>query len=117
MSIEKIKEELLKFREEREWAQFHDPKNLAEAISIEANELLQLFLWKNKEEIEHKIKNDLEYREEIEDELADVLTYCVQMSNRLDIDIEQIIFKKLEKVRSKYPVEKAKGNANKYTKL
>ncbi len=117
MSLDYIKEELLKFREERDWAQFHDPKNLAEAISIEASELLQLFLWKNKEEIDKKIKEDPEYREEIEDELADVLTYCVQMANTLDLDIKKIIFNKLDKVKKKYPVEKAKGNATKYNKL
>ena len=117
MSLDYIKEELLKFREERDWTQFHDPKNLAEAISIEASELLQLFLWKSKEEIDQKIKEDPEYKEEIEDELADVLTYCIQMANTLDLDVKKIIFSKLEKVKEKYPVEKAKGKATKYNKL
>lgn len=117
MSIEEIKKELLNFREERDWSQFHDPKNLAEAISIEAGELLEMFLWKNKEEIANKIENDPEYREDIEDELADVITYCMQMANTLNLDVENIIFKKLEKVKAKYPIEKAKGNATKYTKF
>lgn len=117
MNIEEIKKELLNFREERDWSKFHDPKNLAEAISIEASELLELFLWKDKEEIVKEINNNLEYKNDIEDELADVLTYCIQMANTLGLDIEKIIFKKLEKVKRKYPVDKARGNNTKYNKL
>lgn len=117
MNIEEIKKELLNFREERDWSKFHDPKNLAEAISIEASELLELFLWKDKEEIVKEINNNLEYKNDIEDELADVLTYCIQMANTLSLDIEKIIFKKLEKVKRKYPVDKARGNNTKYNKL
>lgn len=117
MNLDEIKKELLKFREDRDWSKFHDPKNLAEAISIESGELLELFLWKNKQEIEEKIINDLEYKSEIEDELADILTYCIQMANTLDLDIEKIIFKKLEKVKEKYPIDKARGNHTKYNKL
>jgi len=117
MNIEEIKKELLSFREERDWSKFHDPKSLAEAISIEASELLELFLWKDKEEVVKEINNNLEYKNDIEDELADVLTYCIQMANTLDLDIEKIIFKKLEKVKRKYPVDKAKGNNTKYNKL
>ncbi len=117
MSLEYIKKELLKFREERDWSKFHDPKNLAEAISIEASELLELFLWKNKQQIEEEIKNDEEFRQKISDELADVLTYCIQMTNTLDLDVQKIIFDKLDKVKKKYPVEKSKGNAIKYNKL
>lgn len=117
MNIEEIKKELLSFREERDWSKFHDPKNLAEAISIEASELLELFLWKDKREIIKEINNNSEYKNDIEDELADVLTYCIQMANTLDLNIEKIIFKKLEKVKRKYPVDKAKGNNTKYNKL
>lgn len=117
MSLESIKSELLKFREERDWTNFHDPKNLAEAISIEAGELLELFLWKDKIQIEEELKNNKEFKQEISDELADVLTYCIQMTNTLDLDVETIIFDKLEKVKKKYPVEKSKGNATKYNRL
>ncbi|HNV61812.1 MAG TPA: nucleotide pyrophosphohydrolase [Candidatus Cloacimonas acidaminovorans] len=117
MNLNEIKRELLNFREERDWSKFHDPKNLAEAISIEASELLELFLWKNKQEIEKDINSDLEYKTNIEDELADIFTYCIQMANTLDLDIEKIIFKKLEKVKIKYPIDKATGNHIKYSKL
>jgi NTP pyrophosphatase (non-canonical NTP hydrolase) len=117
MSLNAIKKKLLDFREERDWSQFHDPKNLAEAISIESAELLELFLWKNKDEVSNKIKNDPNYLQDIKDELADVLIYCIQMTNSLDLDVEQVIFDKLKKVSQKYPVDKSKGNAIKYNKL
>ncbi len=117
MKMNTIKKDLLNFRNEREWSQFHDPKNLAEAISIEASELLELFLWKNKEEINSKINSDKLYKENIKDELADVITYCFQMANTLDLNIEKIIYKKLDKVKAKYPIKKSRGNAIKYTKL
>lgn len=117
MDIKEIKKILLDFREERDWAKFHDPKNLAEAISIEASELLELFLWKDKEDIYKYIKNDKQYQEDIADELADVITYCFQMANTLNLDIEEVILNKLNKVRDKYPIEKAKGVATKYYKL
>lgn len=117
MEIRKLKDILLMFREERDWTKFHDPKNLAEAISIESAELLELFLWKSKEEIKEKINDNAEYKEEISDELADVITYCFQMANSLDLDIENIVLSKLEKVKNKYPLEKSKGISTKYTKL
>lgn len=117
MDISKIKKILLDFREERDWTKFHDPKNLAEAISIESSELLELFLWKEKNDIYEQIKKDKQYREDIADELADVITYCFQMANTLNLDVEEIVLNKLEKVKSKYPVDKAKGVATKYYKL
>lgn len=115
--MDKIKEILLKFRDERDWFQFHDPKNLAEAISIEAGELLELFLWRNKEEVNKKIKEDKDYEEKIAQELADVFIFCFQMCNTLDFDAKDIIFKKIEKNRQKYPVEKARGNFKKYSEF
>ena len=97
---------LIKFQRERDWKQFHTPENLAKSISIEAAELLEHFQW-NKEYD----------REEVLDELADVLTYCYFMADALDADVEEIILNKLKKTAEKYPVNKSKGVSTKYDKL
>lgn len=94
------------FNEEREWDQFHSPENLAKSISIEAGELLECFQWNNNYD-----------KEEVCEELADVFTYCIQMAMKLGVDPEEIILKKLDKTRKKYPIEKAKGVSTKYNKL
>ena len=99
--------ELSEFNEERDWDKFHSPENLAKSISIESGELLECFQW----DAENYNK------EEVVEELADVLTYCVQLAMKLDVDPEAIILKKLEKTKKKYPVEKAKGVSTKYNKL
>ena len=87
---------------------------MAEAIAIEAGELLELFLWQNKEEGMAKIKNDPKFKEEVGEELADIINYCLQFSNSTEIDIASIVRDKLEKSDKKYPVDKAKGIATKY---
>lgn len=97
--------ELRTFSLEREWAQFHTPENLAKSISIEAGELLECFQWSEGDP------------QEIQDELADVLTYCILLADRLGLDPEQIVLEKLEKTRGKYPVEKARGRSDKYDRL
>ena len=94
------------FNEEREWDQFHSPENLAKSISIEAGELLECFQCNNNYD-----------KEEVCEELADVFTYCIQMAMKLGVDPEEIILKKLEKTKKKYPVDKAKGVSTKYNKL
>lgn len=105
--MENLIEEIKKFNEERDWDQFHSPENLAKSISIEAGELLECFQW-----------NDEKYnKEEVCEELADVFTYCIQMAIKLDVSPEEIILKKLEKTKRKYPIEKAKGVSTKYNKL
>ena len=100
-------ERIRKFREDREWDQFHTPANLSKAISIEANELLENFLW----------DEDNYNLQAVKEELADVLVYCVHMADAIDVNIEDIINMKMDKNEKKYPVEKAKGNAKKYTEL
>lgn len=115
--IQTLKDLLRDFRDRRDWDQFHDPKNLAEAISIEAGELQELFLWKNKEDIVEKIKNDPEFKNEVGEELADVIIFCLNFANATDLDVATIVRDKIEKADKKYPVEKAKGNATKYNKL
>lgn len=106
-----ITEELIRFRDAREWAQFHNSKNLATAISIEAAELNELFLWKTTEESE-ELGN-----EKIREELADVLAYCFLLAARRGLDIKEIMLDKIRLNGEKYPVEKSKGTAKKYTEL
>lgn len=106
--LQKITEELRKFRDERDWSQFHNPKDLAIALSIEAGELLELFLWKPAEEAN---------TEKVKDELADVFAYAFMLADKYGLDVTQIMQDKLAKNRLKYPVDKAKGSAKKYNEL
>ena len=106
--IEKITSEIIKFRDERDWEQFHNGKDLALALSIEAAELNQLFLWKRAEMVDV---------EKVKDELADVLNYSFLLAHKYGFDVEKIIFDKIEKNALKYPIEKSKGNAKKYNEL
>lgn len=104
--MESVKARVRKFREDREWDQFHTPENLAKAINIEAGELLEHFLWDNNIN-----------KEEVCDELSDVIVYCLHMADALGVEIEDIIHKKMDKNEHKYPIHKAKGNSKKYTEL
>lgn len=106
--IKKIITQLTKFRDERDWEQFHNPKDLALAINIEAGELLELFLWKDAEDAN---------KEKVKEELADVLAFAFLLADKYDFDIKQIMFDKIKKNSEKYPIEKAKGNAKKYNEL
>lgn len=105
--MEDVIDEIKKFNEERDWDQFHSPENLAKSIIIEAGELLECFQW----------DGENYNKEEVCEELADVFNYCIQMAIKLNVKPEEIILKKLEKTRKKYPVEKAKGISTKYNKL
>ena len=106
--ISKINEELRKFRDERDWAQFHNPKDLAIALSIEAGELLELYLWKPAENADpNKVK----------EELADVFAYAFMLADKYGLDVARIMQEKLEKNKLKFPVTKAKGSARKYNEL
>lgn len=105
--LEQVLERIDKFNKDRDWNKFHTPSNLAKSISIEANELLECFQW-----------NDNEYNvEDVKEELADVMNYCIQMAQVLNVDIIDIINAKMDKTEKKYPVEKAKGVSTKYNKL
>lgn len=103
--------QLLKFRDDRDWEQFHDSKNLAIAISIEASELNELFLWKEKPESENV------NTEKLKEELADILTFAFLLANKHNLDPFEIISEKIKKNNEKYPVDKAKGKSDKYTEL
>ena len=109
--IQHLIDALVKFRDERDWAQFHDSKNLAAAIGIEAAELNELFLWKTIKESESVD------RERLKEELADVLAYALLLAHKHDIDVKDAVLEKIAKNAAKYPVEKAKGTAAKYTDL
>ncbi|AGM98835.1 nucleotide pyrophosphohydrolase [Streptococcus iniae] len=106
-----IIEKVNKFRDDRDWRQFHNEKDLAISISLEANELLELFQWKNSKEVTEKSID------KIKEELADVLIYSYMMADNLNLDIDEIISEKIKKNELKYPVSKSKGLAKKYTEL
>lgn len=102
---------VLKFRDDRDWRQFHTPKDLAISLTLEAAELLEVFQWSGA---------DLECRDKLErirEELADVLSYCVLMADVCGLDLDEILREKVAKNEAKYPVEKARGRADKYTEL
>ncbi len=104
--MEELINKIIKFNEERDWDQFHSPENLAKSISIEAGELLECFQWNNEFDIN-----------EVKEELADVINYCLLLADKLKLNPEQIVLEKMEKTAKKYPVEKAKGKSTKYSKL
>ena len=109
--MKKATEALIKFRDERDWKQFHDPKNLAAALSIEAAELNEVFLWMT---TEGSREVDVE---RVREELADVLAYALLMADAFGLDPEEIVLEKVKRNAEKYPVEKARGVATKYTEL
>ena len=106
--IKQITDELIKFRNERDWEQFHNPKDLAIALNIESNELLENFLWKSHDEANI---------EKVKEELADVFAYAFLIADKYKFDIKEILFDKIKKNGEKYPISKAKGTAKKYTEL
>lgn len=113
-NIQDLKEVVSGFCEERDWGQFHNSKDLALSLMLESAEVLELFQWKNEGQVEEYAKTN---KEEIGEELSDVLYWVLMMSNKLDIDLTEIFLKKMEKNAKKYPVEKAKGVSTKYNKL
>lgn len=109
--MDEILDRLLQFRKERDWEKFHNPKDLALSLSLEASELLENFQWKDsKEAVDKNLEN-------IKDELADVLIYSLFFAHDLNLDISEIIYQKIEKNEKKYPVEKAFGTNKKYTEF
>jgi NTP pyrophosphatase (non-canonical NTP hydrolase) len=105
---EEIIQALLKFRNERDWEQFHNPKDLALAINVEAGELLELFLWKNADEAN---------KEKVKEELADIFAYAFLLAEKYQFDVKEIVLEKIKINAEKYPVGKSKGSAKKYNEL
>lgn len=109
--LKQLQQRIIEFRDERNWKQFHNPKDLAISLSIEAGELLENFQWKSSEEaIESRMEN-------IKDELADVVIYAFLLSDALGVDLEQIVSNKIKKNIEKYPIEKSFGSKKKYNEL
>lgn len=106
-SLEELKQKIDQFNKERDWDKFHSPSNLAKSIVIEAGELMECFQW-----------SDDDYNiEDVEEELADVMNYCIQLASKLNLDVKEIVENKLALTEKKYPVDKAKGVSTKYDKL
>jgi len=110
-SFEQLTERIKKFCSDRDWSQFHDPKNLAISLQLEASEVLELFQWTK----DNQAKNGKE--EEMSDELADVMYWVIMLANHYNINLVEALDKKMDKNELKYPVDKAKGSAVKYTDL
>jgi dCTP diphosphatase len=111
--IESLTEKIIKYRDDRDWKQFHNPKDLALSLMLEAGEVAEHFQWKSKEEMEEYVKT---HKEEIGEELSDCLYWVLLLSHDLGIDIIQAFHRKMEINEKKYPVDKAKGKHDKYTK-
>ena len=106
--LEELRQAIVKFTQERDWDQFHNGKDLALALSIEASELNEAFLWKDVSDVNV---------EKVKEELADVFNYAILIADKYDLDIKQIVLDKLKRNAEKYPVDKAYGNAKKYNEL
>ena len=106
--IKNLQQQITQFSEERDWDQFHNGKDLAIGLSIEASELLEAFLWKTPEDVNV---------DKVKEELADVFNYALQIATKYDLDVQQIVLDKLAKNTAKYPIEKARGVATKYNEL
>jgi NTP pyrophosphatase (non-canonical NTP hydrolase) len=107
-SMDELLQALLKFRNERDWAQFHNAKDLALALNVEAGELLELYLWKDAQQANP---------EKVKEELADVFAYAILLADKYGFDVKEIVLEKIQKNAAKYPVDKAKGTAKKYDEL
>lgn len=106
--MKKLIDALIEFRNERDWEQFHNAKDLVVALNIEASELLELYLWKQPDEAN---------KEKVREELADVFAYALLLANKYNLDVEEIVLEKIQKNAAKYPVGKSKGSAKKYNEL
>jgi len=112
--LESIQEKIIVFRNERDWAQFHDPKNLAEALSIEAGELLEIFLWKTTKQSRKLSSVELK---KVKEEVADIFIFLTYMCVEYKIDLLTEVAQKIKKNKAKYPIEKSKGSSKKYIEL
>lgn len=112
--IKKLTEKIKKFRDERDWKQFHNPKDIALSLVLEAAEVLEHFQWKSQSEIEEYLKKN---KEDVGEELADVLYWVLLMSSDIGIDVKKALIKKMKKNEEKYPPDKSRGKHTKYNKL
>lgn len=115
-SILELRNRIQKFIDDRDWSKYHNPKDLAISIAIEASELMELFQWVKENELDEVVK-DRDKFAELEEELADIIIYCLSLANVLNVDVAQAVTKKIGKNEGKYPVERVKGDYKKYTEL
>jgi dCTP diphosphatase len=115
MDTKKLQKKLAQFAAERDWDQFHSPKNLAIALSVECSELLEEFQWLTDEQVS-SVMSSTDQAERIREEMADITAYLLQLANKLDIDLEKALLNKIETNAAKYPVDKFKGTAKKYNR-
>tara|TARA_Y100001970_G_C14086756_1_gene777759 strand:- start:735 stop:1067 length:333 start_codon:yes stop_codon:yes gene_type:complete len=108
MNYEKINNEIKKFVEERDWDQFHSPKNLSMALSVEASELVEIYQWQKEDDYK---TDDVKIKDAVKDELVDIFFYLMRMCHKTNIDLEKSFYEKMEKNRKKYPIEKYKGKS------
>jgi NTP pyrophosphatase (non-canonical NTP hydrolase) len=112
MDLTELQKKIIAFRDERDRKQFHNPKDLAQAIAIEASELMEHFLWKSQDTSYEIARGNID----VQDEFADIMNFLLFFAHEADIDIEEAVLSKLEKAKKNYPVDKAKGSSDKYTK-
>lgn len=115
INLECVLEKINQFTQERDWDQFHSIKNLTMALSVESSELVEIYQWISEEESNDKSNVIINTR--TKDEIADIFIYLLKIADKLDINLEQAVYAKLEQNASKYPVEKSKGNSKKYDEL
>lgn len=112
--LEDLQRRVIKFRDERDWKQFHNPKDTALSLVLEASEYMEHYQWKTSEEVKQHVKDR---KEDLEDEVADVFYYLFLIAEDLNIDLASVLIRKLEKNEKRYPVDKSKGSHKKYTEL
>jgi len=113
LNLTRLIEDIRQFAKARNWEQYHTPKNISMALSVEASELAEIFQWLTSEE-SYNVKKDATQIQKVKDEVADILVYLLRMVDLLDIDVNEAIKNKMKKNAEKYPVDKAHGNAKKY---
>lgn len=116
MNLEKIKSEITQFNNQRNWGEYHSVKNLSMALSVEASELLEIFQWMKEKESNEISKDSVEFIQ-VKNELADIFVYLLQITMKLNIDLEAAVTEKMKLNAEKYPIEKALGNSKKYTQF
>ena len=116
VTISDLKQQVYQFVDERDWNKYHNLKNLSMSVAIEAAELMEIFQWTNEDESERALK-DVAFLQRIEQEVADIIIYCLSLANVTNIDISQAVLGKIDQNKAKYPEERVKGNYRKYTEL
>ena len=113
MNMRDLQAKVIKFRDDRDWAQYHNPKDLAISLSLEAAELLEIFQWKDASQVE-SLKSDSEVRQRVKEELGDILIYALTVAHEFGLDPTEIVLDKVKVNEMKYPAEKVRGRADKY---